>query len=74
MGFIRGANRYEEILFPERLADDITEENPVRFINAFVDHLVEGHFNAAAQARWAAGAERTLYAVACSRLLCGYSC
>jgi transposase len=39
MGFIHGANRHEEILFPERLDDYITEENPVRFIDAFVDNL-----------------------------------
>ena len=39
MGFIHGANRHEEILFPERLDDYIAEENPVRFIDAFVDHL-----------------------------------
>ena len=39
MGFIHGANRHEEILFPERLDDYIAEENPVRFLDAFVDHL-----------------------------------
>ena len=39
MGFIHGANRHEEILFPERLDDYIAEENPVRFIDAFIDHL-----------------------------------
>src|SRR5262249_39813189 len=39
MGFIQGAHRHEEILFPERLDDYITAENPVRFIDAFVDHL-----------------------------------
>src|SRR5262247_4486189 len=39
MGFIHGANRHAEILFPERLDDSIAEENPVRFIDAFVDHL-----------------------------------
>src|SRR5262245_28228185 len=39
MGFIHGANRHEEILFPERLDDYIAEENPVRFIDAFVDNL-----------------------------------
>ena len=38
MGFIHGANRHEEILFPERLDDYIAAENPVRFIDAFVDH------------------------------------
>jgi transposase len=39
MGFIHGAHRHEAILFPERLDDYITEEHPVRFIDAFVDHL-----------------------------------
>jgi transposase len=39
MGFIHGAHRHAEILFPERLDDDIAEENPVRFLDAFVDHL-----------------------------------
>jgi transposase len=39
MGFIYGAHRHEAILFPERLDDYIAEENPVRFIDAFVDHL-----------------------------------
>jgi transposase len=39
MSFIHGANRHEEILFPERLDDYIAEDNPVRFIDAFVDHL-----------------------------------
>jgi hypothetical protein len=39
MGFIHGANRHEEIQFPERLDDSITIENPVRFLEAFVDDL-----------------------------------
>jgi transposase len=39
MGCIHGANRHEEILFPARLDDDIAEEHPVRFIDAFVDNL-----------------------------------
>lgn len=39
MGFIHGADRHEKILFPERLDDYITEETPVRFLDAFVDHL-----------------------------------
>jgi transposase len=39
MGFIHGANRHTEILFPERLDDYIAAENPVRFLDAFVDHL-----------------------------------
>jgi transposase len=39
MGHIQGANRYEEIRFPERLDDDLTAEHPVRFIDAFVDNL-----------------------------------
>src|SRR5215470_11343492 len=39
MGFIHGAHRHEAILFPERLDDYITAEHPVRFLDAFVDHL-----------------------------------
>jgi hypothetical protein len=39
MGFIHGANRHEEIQFPERLDDDITIGNPVRVLDAFVDDL-----------------------------------
>jgi transposase len=39
MGYIYGANRHEVILFPERLDDSIAEDNPVRFIDAFVDEL-----------------------------------
>jgi transposase len=39
MGFIHGANRHAEILFPERLDASMAEEHPVRFLDAFVDHL-----------------------------------
>jgi transposase len=39
MGFLHGANRHAELLCPERLDDYITAENPVRFIDAWVDHL-----------------------------------
>jgi transposase len=39
MGHIQGANRHEEIEFPQRLDDYIAADNPVRFIDAFVDEL-----------------------------------
>jgi transposase len=39
MGFIYGAHRHEEIRFPERLDDYMAAENPVRFLDALVDHL-----------------------------------
>ena len=39
MGHIHGANRHEEIQFPQRLDDYIAADNPVRFIDAFVDEL-----------------------------------
>jgi hypothetical protein len=39
MGFIHGANRHAEILFPERLDDDMAAEHPVRCLDAFVEHL-----------------------------------
>ncbi|MGH3848466.1 MAG: IS1182 family transposase [Pseudonocardiaceae bacterium] len=39
MDFIRGTNRHQVILFPETVEDYITEDNPVRFIDAFVSGL-----------------------------------
>lgn len=39
MKHIRGMDRNQVILFPEVIDDYITEENPVRFIDAFVDNL-----------------------------------
>jgi len=39
MGVIHGAHRHAVSLCPERLDADMTAENPVRFIDAFVDHL-----------------------------------
>ena len=38
-GFIEGAARIQATLFPELLDDYISEENPVRVIDAFVDNL-----------------------------------
>lgn len=38
-GFIKGEARIQATLFPELLDDYITKENPVRVIDAFVDHL-----------------------------------
>ena len=39
MDYIRGVTRNQVILFPESVEDYITEENPVRFIDAFVSSL-----------------------------------
>jgi transposase/macrodomain Ter protein organizer (MatP/YcbG family) len=39
MDYIRGASRTQVILFPETVEDYITEDNPVRFIDAFVASL-----------------------------------
>jgi transposase len=50
MDYIRGVARNQVILFPESVEDYITEENPVRFIDAFVASLdlAELGFNRAA--------------------------
>jgi transposase len=37
--FIKGESRSQATLFPEALDEYITEENPVRVIDVFVDHL-----------------------------------
>jgi transposase len=39
MDYIRGVTRNQVILFPESVDDYITEDNPVRFIDAFVASL-----------------------------------
>lgn len=38
-GFIQGENRQQSTMFPERLDDYITEENPVRVVDVFIDSL-----------------------------------
>ena len=37
--FIEGEDRHQSTLFPEALDDYITEDNPVRVIDVFVDEL-----------------------------------
>jgi hypothetical protein len=37
--FIEGKSRTQSTLFPDRIDDYIGEENPVRFVDAFVDTL-----------------------------------
>src|SRR5260370_1216079 len=39
MDYIRGTARNQVILFPEAVEDYITEDNPVRFIDAFISSL-----------------------------------
>ena len=39
MDFIQGQSRYQRVLFPDSMEDYITEDNPVRVIDAFVDML-----------------------------------
>jgi transposase len=38
--FIQGQDRTQSTLLPELLDEYIAEDNPVRVINVFVDHLV----------------------------------
>jgi transposase len=39
MGYIQGTPREQAILFPETIEEYISDDNPVRFIDAFVDQL-----------------------------------
>ncbi|HEB73725.1 MAG TPA: IS5/IS1182 family transposase, partial [Candidatus Desulfofervidus auxilii] len=39
MKYIQGVPRRQTILFPKAIDDYIEEENPVQFIDAFVDNL-----------------------------------
>jgi transposase len=53
MGYKEGVGRDQQVLFPETLDDYVTEDNPVRFIDAFVEELdmSELGFERAAPAR-----------------------
>jgi transposase len=37
--FIQGNNRYQVTLFPEYLEDYVSENNPVRVVDAFIEQL-----------------------------------
>lgn len=39
MGHIRGDSRDQELLLPDSLEEYVSENNPVRFIEGFVDKL-----------------------------------
>lgn len=39
MGFVQGVHRDQVVMFPESLDEYIADDNPVRFLNAFVDSL-----------------------------------
>ena len=39
MSYVEGESREQRVLFPEALDDYISEDNIVRFIDAFVDGL-----------------------------------
>jgi len=39
MRYIQGTAREQSLLFPELIDDYVTEDNPIRFIDAFVDSL-----------------------------------
>ena len=39
MGFVKGVHRDQVVMFPESLDEYIADDNPVRFLNAFVDSL-----------------------------------
>ena len=40
MAYIEGTSREQIMLFPESIDDYITEDNPVRFIDAFVENII----------------------------------
>jgi hypothetical protein len=42
MSYIEGASREQRILFPEALDEYVTEDNAIRFIDAYVDGLCDG--------------------------------
>ena len=57
MDYIRGVSREQVMLFPESVEDYINEDNPVRFIDAFV-------YKALKQGLQESGAKQSCYAAA----------
>jgi transposase len=45
MGYVEGTNREQVVLFPAVIDDYVSEENPVRFMEAFVNRLELGTLN-----------------------------
>src|ERR1700719_326218 len=39
MGYVEGTNREQVVMFPEVIDDYVSGENPVRFVEAFVNQL-----------------------------------
>ena len=39
MAYIKGVSREQKLLFPDVIDDYISEDNPVRFVDVFVDNL-----------------------------------
>jgi len=39
MSFVEGVDRHQMVMFPEMLDAYVAEDNPVRFVDAFVDSL-----------------------------------
>ena len=39
MGFVEGIHRHQMVMFPESLDEYIADDNPVRFIDAFIESL-----------------------------------
>ena len=59
--FFEGVDRSQSVLFPERLEDYVGEDNPVRVVDAFVEHLdltTQGFERAIAQATGRPGITR----------------
>ncbi len=65
MDYIRGTNRNQVILFPESVEDYITEDNPVRFIDAFVTSLDLAALGSSMQLRQRLGGRLTIREICC---------
>jgi hypothetical protein len=39
LGYVKGMERTQELILPRTISEYIDKENPVRFIDAFVDTL-----------------------------------
>ena len=71
MSYIQGADRAQALLFPEVLDEYVTEDNPVRFLDAFVDSLDLGTLGFSAPQPRTQADRRTSLAICCGCICTG---
>ena len=54
-GFVEGIERAQSTMFPARLDDYVSDDNPVRAVDAVLDGLDLGELGFTSRLRWSTG-------------------